>query len=338
MTTPEASRARRLWSGLAGPSWVFDPVGAGVRLPAVAVCLVVGLLSGHPLGGCLAAGGAFTCGFGAPLSLAGSRPLLLLAASVLISLAAITGSLAAHLLHGWPVALLIAAFGALCGWAVVRGPGPAWLSLQAALAAIIATSYPAAFVPALARAAVISLGGVVQALALMAASLARWRSLPPSPPDPVEPSHAWRLAVALLLAALVARFVSLRNGYWVPLTVLLVLRPDPQRTVTRLIARAAGTVVGALLASAIELFLRPSHDVLAALVVVAAFAAYLFQKATYGLFSAAVTLYVVFMLSFLGLPEPTVALARVLATVTGSVLAFLIVLAEKGLIGVRAKI
>jgi len=337
VTTAESSRARRLWSGLAGPSWVFDPVGAAVRLPAVAVCLLVGLLSGHPAAGCLAAGGAFTCGFGAPLSLAGSRPLLLLAASVLISVAAIAGSLAAHLLHGWPVAPLIAAFGALCGWAVVRGPGAAWLSLQAALAAIIATSYPAPFVPAVARAAVISVGGLAQAVALLAASLAHWRSLPPPPPDPAEPSHVWRLAVALMLAALVARFVSLRNGYWVPLTVLLVLRPDPQRTVTRLIARAGGTVVGALLASAIELF-RPSQHALAALVVVSAFAAYLFQKATYGLFSAAVTLYVVFMLSFLGLPEPTVAQARVLATVTGSLLAFLIVLAEKRFFGGRAKI
>jgi uncharacterized membrane protein YccC len=38
--------------------------------------------------------------------------------------------------------------------------------------------------------------------------------------------HAVRLSVALIAAGIVYRGLSLESGYWVPLTVLFVLRPD----------------------------------------------------------------------------------------------------------------
>jgi len=315
----------RLRVGLVGPTWVFDPLGAAVRLPAVGLCLFAGILSGQTLWGCLAAGGAFTCGFGAPLSLAGSRPLLLLTACAAITFAAVAGSVASAPFHGWLVVPLLGLVGGLCGYAATRGPGWGWLTLQGGLAAIVATSYPATWERAGLRAGAISAGGLVQAAFLLAAAWARWRAQPASPGDAPEASHVWRLAVGLALGAAVARAAALPNGYWVPLTILLVLRPDPNRTLARILARVAGTVAGALTASAVVLVARPSHHALAVLVLASAFGAYLFQKATYGLFSAAVTLYVVFMLSFIGLDEEHVAVARVLATLIGGALALAMV-------------
>jgi uncharacterized membrane protein YccC len=103
----------------------------------------------------------------------------------------------------------------------------------------------------------------------------------------------------------------------VPLTTLLVLRPGARSTMTRALSRTGGTVGGAALASAFIVALHPSWAVLAVLVAAAAFGAYLFQKATYGLLSAFVTVYVVFILSLAGLPEGKVALARIAATVIG---------------------
>ena len=103
-----------------------------------------------------------------------------------------------------------------------------------------------------------------------------------------------------------------------------MLRPDAQRTFPRTLARTAGTVGGAAIASIVLLGLQPEPAWLAVLIVAAAFGAYLFQKATYGLFSASVTLYVVFILSFIGLPEGQVSIARIVATVLGSAVALAI--------------
>ena len=48
---------------------------------------------------------------------------------------------------------------------------------------------------------------------------------------------------------LVVRLAGYGRGYWVPLTVLVVLRPDFASTFQRAIMRVVGTVIGLLLAT-----------------------------------------------------------------------------------------
>lgn len=309
----------RTWRWLTGDAWRFDPIGAGARIPAVALSLAVGAASGRPLVGVLAAGGAYTVGFGAPLDLRGSKSLLLAAASAGIGASAIVGSLAATSAPG--VVLVAAAFGLLCGRLASRGPGPAWIGLQCGLAAIIATSYPASPERAALRALVILAGGLVQTGVLAIARFARRRLPPPPPADPFVPRYAVHLAIALAAAMLAERALAVRNGYWAPMTALLVLRPDSRHTMTRVFTRVGGTIGGAALSSAVILLLHPGAGLLACAVAVAAFGSYLFQKASYGLLSAWVTIYVVFILSLAGQPEQDVALSRILATALGAVVA-----------------
>jgi len=83
--------ALRRWLG---DAWSFDPVGAGVRVVAIVASIAVGMASARPLIGILAAAGAYTVGFGASLDLRGSKPLLLVAASIGIGAFALAGSLA----------------------------------------------------------------------------------------------------------------------------------------------------------------------------------------------------------------------------------------------------
>jgi hypothetical protein len=308
---------------LTGSGWTFDPVGAALRLPAIAVPLVVGWIVGQPLAGVLAAGGAFTVGFGAPLGLRGSNSLLLFLATLAIGAAAVIGSFAA-----WYDATIIAAagaFGVICGLAMPRGPGVAWIGLQCALAGIVATTYPATLHGAGKRALVIVAGGLTQTLLLALARKSLHRLLPPTPPaEPMMPHYAERLAAGLALAAALERGLHLQNGYWVPLTTLLVLRPGARITFARALARTGGTIGGALVASAIVMALHPGWEMLGVFVVGAAFGAYLFQKATYGLLSACVTAYVVFLLSLAGQPERQVAMARVAATALGAVVGLVV--------------
>jgi hypothetical protein len=326
---PMVSAIARAFRWLTGEAWSFDPVGAGARVPAIAIALAAGAASGQPLVGVVAAGGAYTVGFGASLDLRGSKSLLLLAASAGIGASATLGSLAAT--HATTAVIAVAGFGFLCGRLASRGAGPAWIGLQCALAAVIATGYPASTERAALRAVVILAGGLLQTAVLAVARFARRRLPPPPPPDPFVPHYAVHLGIALAAAMIAERALALRNGYWAAMTALLVLRPDSRHTMTRALTRVTGTIGGAALASAAILLLHPGPVELAAGVAVAAFGSYLFQKATYGLLSAWVTIYVVFILSFAGLPEREVALSRIFATALGGGIA-LAVQAVDGLV------
>jgi hypothetical protein len=56
--------------------------------------------------------------------------------------------------------------------------------------------------------------------------------------------HAVRLGLAVGVATLLERALRMPHGYWVPLTVLAILQPDPRATEIRCLQRAAGTLVG----------------------------------------------------------------------------------------------
>ncbi|AKS34126.1 FUSC family protein [Mycolicibacterium goodii] len=69
--------------------------------------------------------------------------------------------------------------------------------------------------------------------------------------------HAVRLSLATALAAAAARFGGVEHGYWIGLTVLVVLRPETAHTYTRCAGRMATLAVGVAIASALTLMWHP---------------------------------------------------------------------------------
>ncbi len=132
--------------------------------------------------------------------------------------------------------------------------------------------------------------------------------------------HALRMAVALGLAATAEHVLPLQRGYWIPLTAVLVLRPDFTGTFTRGATRVGGTVAGAVIASAIAA-LHPSDPLYLLLAVAFAGSGFALFGVNYGVYSATITAYVVFLLALAGSPEHEAALDRVGATVLGGALA-----------------
>lgn len=314
MILPIASRAFRR---LTGDAWVFDPIGAWVRVVAMAAALAIGVATGRIVPATLAASGAFFVGFGAPMDLFESDPLRLMVVSLLSGLWAIVGSVAAT--HAVIVVLVAAVLGALCGVAASRDAGRAWIAVQCALAGVIATSYPASLAAAATRAEFLLVGGFAQAIVLSVARVA-WRRAPPSAEADARPApgYALHLAIGLGLAMTLERAFQMRYGYWVPMTTLLVLRPGTRQTMLRAVSRTLGTLGGLALASAVIANLHPSRPAIAALVLTSAAGTYLFQKASYGLFSCCVTVYAVAVLAFLGQTGHDVAVARIVATLLGA--------------------
>ena len=58
-------------------------------------------------------------------------------------------------------------------------------------------------------------------------------------------SYAARLLVTMVVATAIYRNMHLKNGYWVPMTALLVLKPQWTGTLSRSVARVGGTLSGA---------------------------------------------------------------------------------------------
>lgn len=69
--------------------------------------------------------------------------------------------------------------------------------------------------------------------------------------------HAIRLSVTTALAAAAARYGGLEHGYWMPLAVVVVLRPETAHTYTRCAGRMAGLAAGIVVASLITLMWQP---------------------------------------------------------------------------------
>jgi uncharacterized membrane protein YccC len=68
-------------------------------------------------------------------------------------------------------------------------------------------------------------------------------------PDSAVLRHAARVGVLVAASDLVARLAGANLGYWIPLTVLVVLRPDFASTFQRSSMRVAGTIIGLLVAT-----------------------------------------------------------------------------------------
>lgn len=307
---------------------------------AILVSLAAGLLSGHPAVGMVAAGGAMTVGFGSFQSLGGSRLAPMLWATGGMAASAIGGSLVGHSGPGAVFNAAVAGFGA--GILLALGPGASWIGQQCAIVALVASGYPAGWEVAVSRAGLILAGGTLQTLIVLAAW--RWRHPGASPgePDPFPgflpafPTlrkqltlrsdafhYALRQSLTLAVAAEVEHVTGLPNGYWVPMTALLVLRPAFQPTFYRGVQRVAGTIIGAALATLLVRELRLDPVTIGLLTVLFAWLAYTLVNVNYGLFAVFLTGYIVFLLDFGGLSTRVVVAHRTLNTALGGGLALL---------------
>jgi uncharacterized membrane protein YccC len=138
--------------------------------------------------------------------------------------------------------------------------------------------------------------------------------------------HSLRLGSALALATALYRLAPLpfNHGYWIPITTLLVLRPDFSTTFTRGTARLVGTVLGAALATLLIRLVAPASAALVALDILMAYLAYSVLLLNYALFSACITVETVLLLTLANDAPQATAFDRVLATLAGGALALLI--------------
>ena len=143
--------------------------------------------------------------------------------------------------------------------------------------------------------------------------------------------HALRWGVALGVGTAVYNVIDLHpHGYWIPLTILFVLRPTPGETAERIGMRAAGTVAGIAIALAVAGPIDGLPVLQAIAISIAAGFAFALLAAEYALFTTAITAYIVLVIHALGQSAFQAADERAVATAAGLAIVALLVLAWDG--------
>ena len=302
----------------------------------VGLAMLVELGLGGPTKGGIATG-ALLAGFTALDAPARTRAAWQACAAPLIGVLAALG-----VLTGTSPALAIPAMalaGAAAGYCFAVSPRFAIFGLSVALSLLITQGLPLEPADTLPVLACATGGGLLQAAfsLLLAATVDH---------DREGPEQRWRTDVALAelranrtlrstsarhalrfgaaLAAGVAAYWILgmrEHGFWIPLTILFVLRPQRDETSQRLLLRALGTAAGLIFATGLSYLLQGDGVALAVALTIATGFAYGLLTVQYALFTAAITTYAVLLADTLGEPALAAAGQRGLATAIGLAIA-----------------
>ena len=134
--------------------------------------------------------------------------------------------------------------------------------------------------------------------------------------------HALRFGAAMAAGVATYRLLGMKeHGFWVPLTILFVLRPEEDETMHRLVLRAVGTALGLIVATALGEALVGDEVVVALVLAVAVGFAYGLLTVQYALFTTAITVYAVLLADTLGEGALHAAGQRAYATAVGIAIA-----------------
>jgi len=133
--------------------------------------------------------------------------------------------------------------------------------------------------------------------------------------------HALRVSLVCLVGFITAKFISIgHHGYWVLLTIIVILKPGFSLSKQRNYQRLIGTISGGAVGIAI-LFLIPDPTIQFVLLVVFMLGTYSFTRLNYVVSVIFTTPYVLILFKFLGVG--VLVKERIIDTIIGSTIAFL---------------
>ena len=324
------------------------PYPAVESLFAVAFAVVIGEGSGHRSAGSIAAGAAFTVGFAVFHEALSSTLLSMAVLTVGIASATLVGSLGAQ----WtPLVLVLCVVAAInYGLLASLDTTASWIGQQCGVYVVISSYFANGVHYAVGRSLMILAGGTLQMLfyfgfhflhryshaddpapppllrQLRTRTGQLWRGVrEQARPDATTFNYTLKLALTLGISTVLYRSLHWRNGYWAPMTALLVLKPKWGNTLSRGIARLAGTLLGAAITVFLARIFPPfAHWTYFLLILITAYACFALQAVNYAAFSTALTLYTIFLFGFGGFSERTAGILRLTNTAIGGSLALLV--------------
>ncbi|PZR23881.1 MAG: hypothetical protein DI535_23040 [Citrobacter freundii] len=135
--------------------------------------------------------------------------------------------------------------------------------------------------------------------------------------------HSLRITIAALAAYIIGQMLPFGRGYWILLTVIVILKPGYTLTRQRNIQRLIGTLIGAAIAGGILFFVKNNTAILV-LLALSMIGGYSFMRWKYLVSVVMITMYLLFMFHIL---EPNdfseVVQERIVDTLIGCIVGFL---------------
>lgn len=309
---------------------------AALCVPALPLILLVGQALGHPIQAATAAGAAFAVGFGAAREMRGRRWAAMAWAMAGMVVAGFAGTLLGQ--ESLAFVLVAAAAAAGCAALALYDEDVWWVVLQVVIVFFVAGYYHGGIAAAGERAAMILLGGMIEIGSVVALARLFPRSAAPFLAPAVLPPpqrgtlvrHVLRAALCVGISLVVIQRLGLANGYWAPMTALIVLKPRLRDTRARGLARIGGTLGGCLVATLFAAAFHAESWIFLAGAALAAGSAFALQKAHYAGLTASITATIVLLIS-LGTGDAVAnAEHRIAATLIGGGLALLMALVIPG--------
>jgi uncharacterized membrane protein YccC len=135
--------------------------------------------------------------------------------------------------------------------------------------------------------------------------------------------HSLRVSLAMLGGFFLSKILPVGHGYWILLTVLVILKPAYSLTKQRNFQRLAGTVIGATIGATTLYVFKDRNVLLVVLMIIGMFGAYSLLRFQYFTAVIFMTFYILIAFYFLKHNDfQKVILDRVIDTAIGSAVAF----------------
>jgi uncharacterized membrane protein YccC len=140
-------------------------------------------------------------------------------------------------------------------------------------------------------------------------------------PGPEQIKYALRVAVTLAAGVFIFKFFNIDHGYWIPLTLLIVIQPYYGATRKKGMERSVGTIAGTIVGGVIMLLPLP-HMVFMVMLVVVSFLVAFYLRNNYKIGVFFTTLMMVILLQMSQQARWELIGWRVISTLIGALLAF----------------
>jgi uncharacterized membrane protein (TIGR01666 family) len=133
--------------------------------------------------------------------------------------------------------------------------------------------------------------------------------------------HSMRLTLTIMAGFVIGQLLPFQNGYWILLTIIVIMRPGYGLTKTRSYERIIGTVAGGLIAFGI-ISMVDNPVAISIFIILSMLLGFSFTQINYKIGATFVTMYVVFLYGILTPNVQDVIQFRILDTGVGAGLAF----------------